>query len=189
MKKLLIVISLIFISTFSNAQSNRERLMDIEDRLEMMQAEKDYEDLQRQIQRNSIQSQQKNEKPTQSNSNKEVYKNTMTSKQLNEVSAFWNLSISEYIRRDELGGNICGKDIHTQAYKICHTSVMLNITTSETSKRLDKLKNTCKFISTFNVANELNWNDKTQEFVKSPAYEAAYKKQNDCGRPIVVFGK
>ena len=123
---------LFFILTFANAQSNRERLEDIQDTLDRMEMDRDFREYQRMLERNSIQPQQKIEKQALPNLGKDVYKNTMNSKQLNSVSSFWNLSISEYIKRDELGENICGKDVHTKEKSICFTSIMLNITTSET---------------------------------------------------------
>ena len=47
--KSFVMLILIFLSTMSFSQSNRQRLEDIDDRLEMMQAEQEYKDAQRRI--------------------------------------------------------------------------------------------------------------------------------------------
>ena len=48
MKKLLLIV-LIFVSSLANAQSSKQRLEDLEDKLDMMRAEQDYKDAQRRI--------------------------------------------------------------------------------------------------------------------------------------------
>ena len=48
MKNLLLIV-LIFVSSLANAQSSKQRLEDLEDKLDMMRAEQDYKDAQRRI--------------------------------------------------------------------------------------------------------------------------------------------
>lgn len=53
----LFLILFICISSIANAQSSKQRLEDIEDRLDMMQAEQDYRDVQRRIEQQNRDSQ------------------------------------------------------------------------------------------------------------------------------------
>ena len=183
MKNLLPII-FILLSSLATAQSSKQRLEDLEDKLDMMRAEQDYRDAQKRIEQQN----RKTENYSQSNTKNEVYKNTMNTKKLNYISSFYNLSVSEYVKRDELSEKLCGPGF-SQAKSICTLSVILNITTNEASKRLEKTKKTCKFTDKFNVVNEVRFDDKLQEWIESPAYSIARQKQDDCARPILVFGK
>ena len=77
----------------AQAQTNR----DILNQLEEMQFDRELRELERDLQRQNNRQQLPPPPPSP------LYRNTLTEAQRNENAKVWNLSYSEYLRRDEMG--------------------------------------------------------------------------------------
>jgi len=169
--KSFVMLILIFLSTMSFSQSNRQRLEDIDDRLEMMQAEQEYKDLQRRFEQRNRESKEvlppkSDELKSLRNQENEPYKNRKSEELRVRDAKFLNLSMSEYLRRDEISHYECQrfnsiKD--TNNWHSCHFSKLLNISFTETEMRKEKAAKKC------------------------PKGETVENK--NCWRSILIFGK
>ncbi len=140
MLKNLFVILLICITSLANAQTSRQRLEDLEDKLDMMRAEQDYRDAQRRIEQQNREL--KDVTPTRP-LKKDHYRNTMSQEDRVRLAKFWNLSMSEFLRRDEIGNIECSQ---YAVEHLCYYSKMLNISFTENEMRMKKAKEKCREI-------------------------------------------
>ena len=153
---------LISLSNVCYSQSNQ----DVLDRLDEIQMERELDKITRDIQRRNEQN--RIQPPTSSN-NPESYRkdinqpyvNIMTDLEIRDVSKFLNLSISEYLRRDEISEIFCK---NVTLWRDCYYSKMMNISMREFQMRDSKIKEKC-----MNITNE--------------------SSQQKCMRDIFVFGK
>lgn len=150
---------LLSLSNICYSQSNQ----DVLDRLDEIQIERD---IQRRIEQN-----RKSQLSTQSNNSEsyrkdinQPYINTMTDLEIRYNSKYFNLNISEYLQRDEIGNTLCKNISNFYSYKYCYYSKMLNISMREVQMKDSKIKEKCLSITN----------------------ESSKKK---CMRDILVFGK
>jgi hypothetical protein len=140
MNKLILIIltSLMILPIQAQAQSNR----DILDKLEEMQFDRELRELERDLQRQN--NRQQLPPPTPSL----PYRNTQTEAQRNENAKLWNLSYSEYLRRDEIGETLCkkyqgGTQNHIKIWLTCYRASLLNISFTEMEDRDFKAQKKC----------------------------------------------
>jgi hypothetical protein len=147
--KYLIYLVIITLSINCYGETNREILEDIREELEFMQYERqlqnasgdrNYDNLNRSNQNISPQN-----PPTKQ---PQPYRNTESEADRLRLSKFWNLNMSEYLRRDEIGSVTCERYLGAvgNIYRNCFQSKMLNISYTETEMRWNKLMSTCSKI-------------------------------------------
>jgi len=162
------MLSLILLSSLSFGQSNSQRLEDLEDKLDMMRAEQDYRNAQRIFEQQNRES--KVPPPTMSHELKSLidelnqpYKNKKSEELRISDAKFYNLTMSEYLRRDEISYNACKNISDTEDSMDCGFSKMLNISFTETRMRRRKALMNCS---------------KLDEV-----------RKKDCHRSVLVLGK
>ncbi len=158
--KNLLLIFLVCISTASNAQSNRQRLEDIEDKLDNLILQQQLIEIER-LRRQNEQMRMENNKPPQ----RYVYKNTDTVQENTENAAYFNLSYSEYVRRDEINNNRC---TNSSIFQQCYLAGMIGISLTELDKRFEKTIKRCP------IGN---------------ATVREIKTMKECQRKIIILGK
>ena len=195
MKNLLLIV-LIFVSSLANAQSSKQRLEDIEDKLDSIREEQEWRDFRNKVdrdgrefdrqiekQRNELREKQnrfEQQNQNQNNANskttkKEPYRNKLSQENRVERSNFWNLTMSEYLLRDEIGHTECSK-YSDDDLRSCYISKMVKISFTEAEMRWMKNKKNCK------EGNFIKYKDEIDE-------KKLMKKMNDCSKLILVFGK
>jgi len=148
MKYLLTQVLLAFASN-CYSETNREILEDIREELEFLQYERElrnaYGNRNYDNQNRSTQNVSPQNAPT---IKPQPYRNTQSEADRVKLSKFWNLNMSEYLRRDEIGSVTCEKYLGSSGgvYRNCFQSKMLNISYTETEMRWSKLMNTCSKI-------------------------------------------
>jgi len=158
--KSIFLIFLICISSFANAQSNRQRLDDIEDKLDGLILQQQLNEIERMRRQNE--QLQKEGNRTSKGTN---YKNTNTFQENLESAHLYNLSYAEYIRRDEINHTRC---VNSAIYHECYQAGMIGISLSELDKRKNK------------------WVDKCST---GKSTDKEMKLFAECFRKIVVLGK
>jgi len=139
------LISLLIFSLSINcfSQSNREILEEIREELEFKQFEKMLRDMNRSSQPDnmSYQSPAREIVPT-------PYRNNQTDTVRRNVANFYNLSVSEYLKRDEIGSVVCDKYIsQLDVWMKCYQAKMLDISYSEIESRHVKAQEKCGAIT------------------------------------------
>lgn len=122
----------------AQAQTNR----DILNQLEEMQFDRELRELERDLQRQNNRQQLPLPPPSP------PYRNTLTEAQRNENAKVWNLSYSEYLRRDEMGEALCNKyqggtQSHIKNWLTCYRATLLNISFTEMEERDFKAQKKC----------------------------------------------
>jgi hypothetical protein len=148
MLKNLFFILLICISSLANAQSSRQRLEDIEDKLDMMEYEKAIKDMQLEQER-ALRSIQRNSSPSKDLA-PEPYRNNQSDAVRRKVAAFFNLPVSVYLKRDEIGELACEKYNNIPQIGIwtrCYQAKILDISYTEMVARRSKADAKCNSIS------------------------------------------
>jgi hypothetical protein len=188
----LFLILLIFISSLANAQSSKQRLEDIEDKLDSIREEQEWRDFRNKVDRdgrefdrqmNELRDKQKrfNQQNQIENTNnskitkQEPYRNKMDHERRVERASFWSLTMSEFLRRDEIGHTECIK-YYDDDRQSCYISKMVNISFTEAEMRLKKSNKNCK------STNFAKYKDEIDE-------KKLMKKMTDCQKLILVFGK
>ena len=151
---------LICISSLANAQTNRQRLDDIEDKLDDLILQQQLNEIER-LKRQNEQMRRENNRPSQ----REVYRNTNSMKENTEYAKYYNLSYSEYVRRDEINHNRC---INSSIFQQCYMAGMIGISLTQLDKRMEKTIDKCP------IGN---------------ATERELKIMRDCERKIIILGK
>jgi hypothetical protein len=165
--KYLISLVVLVLSINCYGQTNREILEDIREELEFMQYERElrnaYGNRNYDNQNRSNQNISPQNPPTKQS---QPYRNTFSEADRVRLTKFWALSMSEYLRRDEIGSVSCQRYIGADGdtYRNCYQSKMLNISFTETEMRWDKVMKTCPKIPD-------------------------YPKKEQCIRNILVYGK
>ena len=131
------------------SETNREILEDIRDELEFMQYERELRKAYGS--RNYDNQNRSNQNITPQNAPSKIpqpYRNTQSETDRLRLSKFWNLNMSEYLRRDEIGSVTCERYLGSDggAYRNCFQSKMLNISYTETEMRWNKLMSICSKI-------------------------------------------
>ena len=147
MYKLLFCICL-FLSFSAGAQSNRERMEDIEDKLDFLILQRQYDEI------DSLRRQNDEMRRQNSTARSEWYRNIETEATRNKNAWRFNLSYSEYIRRDEFFTNRCSPN-NKLNFK-CYKAGMVGITLAEVEKRIKKVEGKCGFWS---VEKELEFDE------------------------------
>lgn len=160
MIKKILVIFLVIVSANVNAQSNRQRLDDIEDKLDNLILQQQLIEIER-LRRQNEQIQMENNRPPQ----RYVYKNTDTVQENTENAAYFNLSYSEYVRRNEINHNRC---INSSIFQQCYFAGMIGISLTELDKRFEKTIKRCP------IGN---------------ATDKEIKTMKECQRKIIILGK
>lgn len=158
--KYLLLIFLVCVSFVSTAQSSRQRLEDIEDKLDNLILQQQLIEIER-LRRQNEQIQMENNRPPQ----RYVYKNTDTVQENAENAAYFNLSYSEYVRRNEINHNRC---TNSSIFQQCYFAGMIGISLAELDKRFEKTTKKCP------IGN---------------ATEKEIKIMKECQRKIIVLGK
>jgi len=168
MMKNIFLISLICISSLANAQTNRQRLDDIEDKLDDLILQQEFNEIERRRRQNE-QMRRENNKPSQS----DVYKNNNPESLNREFAREYNIPYHDYIRKDEFSHNKC---INFQyrgdqsGFYECYASNMIGISIAELKKREYKSEKKCnKYIA----SGGIDWE----------------KKFARCIKEVVVLGK
>ena len=147
----------------SHSVTNQE-LLDKLDDLEWDQMMRDQRSQQRENtqlllellkQRNKSQDNSNNNTPPKEIYTPKPYRNIETQEGRIKNSKLWNLSLSEYLRRDEIGSVECdkfygkfdqfnpGKSGLNETYFSCYQSKLLNISFTETEMRRKRVKEKC----------------------------------------------
>ena len=122
--------------------SIEQKLDDIEFDRNIERMRRQYDQIDRDIERSRQQRLQRNELP-------QPYVNTQTQEQRIEQAKFFNLSLSEYLRRDEVGSIECINyvgELNASTigqYSTCWNSKLLNISYAETEMRKIKIHENC----------------------------------------------
>jgi len=156
----LFFIFFICISSLTIAQSNRQRLDDIEDKLDDLILQQQLNEIER-LRRQNEQMRRENNRSSQ----REVYRNTYSMQENTEYAKYYNLSYSEYVRRDEINHNRC---INSSIFIQCYMAGMIGISLTELDKRTEKSINKCP------IGN---------------ATEREIKIMKECHRKIMILGK
>jgi hypothetical protein len=160
MKKAITLIILFIGIVLNVAQPlHASRLDDIEDKLDEIQDQM----LLDQIRRNQELESRRQYRPQ---STQQPYKNMQPNSDRVRLAKFWGLSMSEYLRRDEIGSVSCDKYLSNggSAYILCYYSKMLNISYTETEIRWGRVLKACRPI-------------------------AEQSKKNQCTRDILVLNR
>ncbi len=133
------------------AQTNREIL----DKLEELEFDREM----REIEREARKRPQKYNQPLPPI----TYSESVTQKELNAKQ--WNLTYSEYVRRDEIGEAVCGRKYSpgTSQWANCWRAIILNISESEVEVRDKRAKAKCS--------------------------KLGLQQQRSCNKDIMVFNK
>lgn len=147
--KSLVPFIVLIISINCYGETNRQILEDIRDEIEFMQYEREL--------RNAY-GNRNDDNQNRSNQNifpqnpltkqSQPYRNMQSDADRARLSKFWNLNMSEYLRRDEIGSVTCERYLGSDGgtYRNCFYSKMLNISYTETEMRWNKLMSTCSKI-------------------------------------------
>ena len=121
------------ISFNTHSQSNRQRLSDIEDKLDELMFQQQLNEIDKLRKQND---EIRNSRPIR----KEVYRNTDSITERNKQATFYNLSYSEYVYKDEVLHNRCdGSSI----FHACYLAGMIGISLAELDKRSLKAIDKC----------------------------------------------
>jgi len=132
MKNLFTLLFLV-LSINVNAQSNRQRLDDIEDKLDQLIFQQQLNEIDNLRRQNE---ERRNSRPIQ----KEIYKNTDSVAERNNRANYYNLSYNEYIRRDEISHNNC---LNSSIFIACYTAGVINISLAEQDRRINRALDKC----------------------------------------------
>ncbi len=125
MNKLILFTTIIFSALTVNAQTNREVL----DKLQEMEFERELRDIERDLRNQNYRSSQATSLPPI------LPSESVTQKEQN--AKHWNLTYSEYEKRDEIGEALCGKRYQsgTTKWANCWRAIILNVSESEAEER------------------------------------------------------
>ena len=154
--KYLITLLIFTISINCYSQSNRQKLEDIQDQLDMMEYEKALKDMQME-QEKALRSNQRNNElnirsysPPSKEPTPEPYRNTQSDAVRRNVATFFNLSVSEYLKRDEIGEVTCSKYSGNMSQIVvwtkCYQAKILDISYTEMEMRRAKADAKCNEI-------------------------------------------
>ena len=147
--KYFLTLAFLILSVNCFGETNREILEDIRDQQMFMQFERDlqnaYGNRNYDNQSRSNQNRLPQNPPTKQSL---PYRTTESEADRLRLSKFWNLNMSEYLRRDEIGSITCERYLGAvgNIYRNCFQSKMLNISYTETEMRWDKVMKTCQTI-------------------------------------------
>ena len=143
--KYLISLVVLTLSINCYGETNREILEDIRDELEFMQYERELRNAYKNRNYDS-QNRPSQNVPTQQSL---PYRNPLSEVERVKQAKFWDLNMSEYLRRDEIGHISCDRyrGTGTNTFSNCYYSKMLNISYTETEMRWNKLMNVCSKIT------------------------------------------
>ena len=141
--KYLISLLILTLSINCYSQSNREILEEIREELEFKQ----YEKMLRDINRNN-QLDNRGYQPPAREIVPSPYRNNQTDTVRRNVANFYNLSVSEYLKRDEVGSVVCDKYIsQLDVWMKCYQAKMLDISYTEVESRHIRASGRCGAIT------------------------------------------
>jgi hypothetical protein len=147
--KILTLILLLAVTLPVSSQAYLDKLDSIEQKLDDIEFDRNIERMRRQYDQIDRDMERIRQQRLQRNELPQPYVNTQTQEQRIEQAKFWNLSISEYLKRDEIGSVRCtNNDFEISASSVsqfgdCWQSNMLNISIAELNIRRMKIHENC----------------------------------------------
>jgi hypothetical protein len=147
--QLFFLILLLVVSLPVNSQTYLDKLDSIEQKLDDIEFDRNIERMRRQYDQIDRDMERIRQQRLQRNELPQPYQNTETQEQRIENAKFWNLSLSEYLRRDEVGSIECTKyvgELNASTigqYITCRNSKLLNISYAETEMRQRRINENC----------------------------------------------
>jgi hypothetical protein len=163
--KNLLPIIFLLLSSIANSQSSKQRLEDIEDKLDNLILQQQLNQIE-QLRRQNEQTIRDNNKSSQRNNYRNIYPESVNK----DFAKYYNLSYYDFVRKDEIFTNKCEDLFKNDSNKSskCWAASMVGISITEYEKRNQKALNICI------------------DRVKASELEKNWEK---CVRNIVVLGK